>query len=418
MWFVSALFMLLYVFLFMLGYEVPGVEQVVAFVDGIPPEYIYLAAFLAILIEGLYVIGVFFPGTTFVAIFVILSQTVSWFSFSITIFAIFLGWVLAGLINIAFAYFLKRSHKKDLVQDSKYHVQDKTMLTWLPVFRANYEVAQILEGGSVSKVLISSIKVRVYASLAATLFLYIAGLFIEIGSISNSEGFITLAIVGVVIIFVASFKFKSVFQNSKYKSSMSKKEETIATYDTAALGMAQKFRDLGARVKDIERGFELVGKENPNVLEIGCGDGRDAKEITRKTDKYHGIDISKSMIAVASEYVPNASFEVADAEEYSFPKELDLIFSFASLLHSNKESVEKVLKYAYDALNPGGIFYISLKHDEYHEGSKTDEFGTRTYYFYTPELIKELAGEKYTAVFEDVHDLRGQKWFVIALRKN
>jgi len=54
---------------------------------------------------------------------------------------------------------------------------------------------------------------------------------------------------------------------------------------------------------------------------------------------------------------------------------------------------------------------------EYREESKTDEFGTRTYYFYTPELIAELAGDNYRVVYEDVQELLGQMWFTVALRK-
>jgi len=198
---------------------------------------------------------------------------------------------------------------------------------------------------------------------------------------------------------------------------MDKKQQTIDTYNATASEMAKKFIDIGARTEDVERGFSLVDKEKLNVLEIGCGNGRDAKEILARTNGYLGIDISKSMIEIAKRVNPNGNFEVVDVENYEFPEGLDLVFSFASLLHSNKENVKGVLDRVYSALNPGGVFYISLKYDNYHEGSKTDEFGTRTYYFYTPELIKELAGEKYKEVYEEVNELRGQKWFTIALKK-
>lgn len=198
---------------------------------------------------------------------------------------------------------------------------------------------------------------------------------------------------------------------------MDKKQQTIDTYNTTATEMAKKFVDIGARVEDVERGFSLVGKEDPKVLEIGCGNGRDAQEILKRTRNYLGIDISESMIEIAKNVNPGGKFEVVDVENYEFPNGLDLVFSFASLLHSNKENVKNVLDRVYEVLNPGGVFYISLKHDDYHEGSKTDEFGTRTYYFYTPELIKELAGTKYEPGWEEVNELRGQKWFTIALRK-
>ncbi len=198
---------------------------------------------------------------------------------------------------------------------------------------------------------------------------------------------------------------------------MDKKVQTIATYNATASAMAKKFSDIGARVEDIHKGFSFVEKSNPKVLEIGCGNGRDAKEILQRTNDYIGVDISEEMIKLARGCAPEGRFEVGDIENYNFPTGLDLIFSFASLLHSNKDNVQKILDKAHDSLSVGGVFYISLKHDEYHEESKTDEFGTRTYYFYTPELMKELAGNKYNVTFEDRQELRGQKWFTVALQK-
>ena len=198
---------------------------------------------------------------------------------------------------------------------------------------------------------------------------------------------------------------------------MDKKVETINTYNATASAMAKKFNDVGARVEDIEKGFSFIDKSNPFVFEIGCGNGRDAKEILKHTNNYLGIDISKEMIKLARDYATEGRFEVADVENYEFPKNIDIIFSFASLLHSNRNSVQDVLTRASSTLNDGGVFYISLKYDNYHEGSKTDEFGTRTYYFYTPEDIKELAGNRYEVLFEDIKELRGQKWFIIGLRK-
>lgn len=198
---------------------------------------------------------------------------------------------------------------------------------------------------------------------------------------------------------------------------MNKKEQTVATYDATASEMAKKFRGIGARVADIDKAFSLISTAHPRVLEIGCGDGRDAQEILKRTPDYLGIDISASMIEEARRYAPEGRFQVADVESYAFPHGIDIVFSFASLLHSDKEAVRSVLSRAHGALKARGIFYISLKYDEYGEVTKTDEFGTRTYYMYTPDLIRELAGDGYESIFDETQELRGQRWFTIALRK-
>ncbi len=197
---------------------------------------------------------------------------------------------------------------------------------------------------------------------------------------------------------------------------MNLKQQTVDTYNASAEQMAKKFNDLGGRGDDISRGFSYLAKDNPSVLEIGCGNGRDSLEILKYTNDYLGVDISKAMIEVARRTSPKASFEVADIESFKFPPSIDIIFAFASLLHSDSDNLKKILNRANDSLSPNGVFYISLK---YGEGNRTitDEFGVRTFFFYKPEYIKDLAGENYEAVWEDLQELRGQKWFTIVLKK-
>ena len=164
---------------------------------------------------------------------------------------------------------------------------------------------------------------------------------------------------------------------------MDLKKQTVETYNRSVPGLAQKFANFGPRISDIEKGFSYISKGNPNVLEIGCGYGREAKEILKHTDRYLGMDISEEMIKMAKTELPNCNFEIADIDDYVFPKDLDIIFSFASLLHSDKEHLKLILERAYGSLNQNGIFYISLKHDKYHSETKEDEFGIRTYFYYT-----------------------------------
>jgi len=199
---------------------------------------------------------------------------------------------------------------------------------------------------------------------------------------------------------------------------MNKKQQTVESYNKSAKALTNKFDDIGARVEDIKRGFSYINKKNPRVLEIGCGHGREAKEITRRTSDYLGIDISEKLIEIARKENPDSKFEVADIEDYVFPKNIDIIFAFASLLHSDKNKMKKILDLAREALNKEGIFYLSLKYGDYQELAKEDEFGIRTYYFYTPELVKELAGDKYKSIYEDIQDFKGQKWFTIILQKH
>ncbi len=197
------------------------------------------------------------------------------------------------------------------------------------------------------------------------------------------------------------------------------RQETVDTYNKSAKELAEYFRGIGSRTDDIERGLKLAGNPKiPNILEIGCGDGRDAKEIVKLTSNYKGFDISEGLIKIARKHVPSADFEVADAISYKYPKNLDVVFAFASLLHLDKAEVRLVLDKVHGALKSNGIFYISLKYAaKYREETKEDQFGRRMFYFYKPEIIEGLAGNNYKTLktWRETHG--HTEWFEIALQK-
>ncbi len=201
------------------------------------------------------------------------------------------------------------------------------------------------------------------------------------------------------------------------------KQETINTYNNNARTFADEFDSYGPRVKDVEKAFSYVKKSHPKVVEIGCGSGRDAREILKRTDDYTGIDIAEKLLQIAQENNPTGLFQHADLETYEFPEEVDIIFAFASLLHSDKESVGKVLQRASKTLASGGIIFISLKEaEEYQEKRVIEEHtGARTYFYYTPGEIEEMAPEL-KPVFLERQTLQGTDrrvtgWFSLILQK-
>lgn len=198
----------------------------------------------------------------------------------------------------------------------------------------------------------------------------------------------------------------------------SEKKQTIATYDKTAVFHADKFDKIGARVGDIKKVFSYIKNSNPKTIELGCGNGRDAVEIIKYTDDYLGIDLSKELIKLAKKKVSGANFKIADIENFKFPNKTDVIFAFASLLHSDKESAKRALNNAYQSMSLKGVFFISLKYDKYHKKLiEKEKQGPKTFYFYTPEDIKEISPIGLDVVFEDIQNFRGQKWFSIILQK-
>ncbi|MDO8551504.1 MAG: class I SAM-dependent methyltransferase [bacterium] len=198
---------------------------------------------------------------------------------------------------------------------------------------------------------------------------------------------------------------------------MDKKQQTVDTYNKSAALFADKFNSQSARVDDIKIAFSYIKKTNPKVLELGCGSGRDAKYITRFTTDYLGIDISEKMVSQAKLNTPEANFKVEDLETFEFPKNLDVVFSFASLLHSSKEKLKKVLERVEKSLNKNGVFFIDLKLGRYREETIEDGFGRRTFYYYTPEDILSLAPKSFQEVWRVYPTPGGTKWFSIILQK-
>lgn len=171
------------------------------------------------------------------------------------------------------------------------------------------------------------------------------------------------------------------------------------------------------RKEDVKRAFWLFDKGNPKVMEIGCGNGREAEIILKYTNDYLGVDISKEMIKLAKKRAPKGRFWISDVEKCLLPNGLDIVFAFASLLHFGKEAIEKILTELYKRLNINGIVYLSLKYGEYRKIIKNDMRGMTTIYTYTPELIQILAGDRFRVIYKDFQEFGGNKWFTIILQK-
>ena len=97
-------------------------------------------------------------------------------------------------------------------------------------------------------------------------------------------------------------------------SNMNWHNKTVETYDQSAEQLAEYFKGIGPRVDDIECALNLAGNpHSARVIEVGCGDGRDAEEIVKRVKFYEGIDPSEGLLALAKRKVPDTTFIKADA---------------------------------------------------------------------------------------------------------
>jgi len=198
---------------------------------------------------------------------------------------------------------------------------------------------------------------------------------------------------------------------------LTKKQETLSAYNTHAQAYSDKYDKLD-RTKDITRLISYIASPNPDVFEIGCGTGRDAMEFSKYTNRYLGIDISEEFINIASQRYPFLKFQIADIEECSIPDNLDIIYTSASLVHLDLNSLKSVLDKAYHSLKPGGVFHLSMiGADAYTEISETNELGTRHFHLYSESDVKKLAG-KFKIIHTEWLVLNNRNWLDITLQKS
>lgn len=179
-------------------------------------------------------------------------------------------------------------------------------------------------------------------------------------------------------------------------------KQTIQTYNSGSKQFAQdyeKFADENRKFIDLLLNL-VASKNNPLIVELGCGNGRDAEHFKKYTDNYLGIDASKKFIELAKTRNPSLRFELANMVEYDFPDNIDLAVAFASLLHLNPEELQKLIKKITIKLKPNGILAMTLIHGE-GQFTRTDDKGVRLYYRYTPDYIQNLLNSNFELVSKE-----------------
>ena len=103
----------------------------------------------------------------------------------------------------------------------------------------------------------------------------------------------------------------------------------------------------------------LVPKPGERILDVGCGTGDLANDISGFGATVVGIDAAPSMIEKATEKYPRCTFLVADGESFgTFAHPFDAVFSNAAI-HWMKDQ-RRVVQNCFDVLRPGGRFVAEL----------------------------------------------------------
>lgn len=100
--------------------------------------------------------------------------------------------------------------------------------------------------------------------------------------------------------------------------------------------------------------------EGSTVLELGCGPGTDAAELSAGR-RYVGVDLSRVQLSIARLRVPHATFVVGDFTSMAFrPASFDGIVAFFAFNHVPEDEVEPTFARIFAWLRPGGRLMASL----------------------------------------------------------
>lgn len=148
--------------------------------------------------------------------------------------------------------------------------------------------------------------------------------------------------------------------------------KTIEYYNQNAEEYAKKTLDVDMHYAYERFCFNTL--KDAEILDLGCGSGRDAAYFKSKGMKVHAMDASEQLALIASKNT-GIDVEVKDIRDLDASEEYDAIWACASLLHLTMQEMEAVLPKLMQALRLEGIIYMSFKYGEF-EGMRDDRYYT------------------------------------------
>jgi ubiquinone/menaquinone biosynthesis C-methylase UbiE len=119
-------------------------------------------------------------------------------------------------------------------------------------------------------------------------------------------------------------------------------------------------------------------KDGKTLLELGCGNGRDAVFFAEKGNKVSALDLSTQTIhTLSSINIKNAEFFNQDFSQLSSFRNFDYVYSRFTLHSIDEETEQVVLQQLPQVLKSGGLFLLearSLKDEKLEKSFGTGHF--------------------------------------------
>ena len=178
-----------------------------------------------------------------------------------------------------------------------------------------------------------------------------------------------------------------------------------STYDS----MLNKTRDLEA----VAFRKTLSGQLFSEVLELGCGTGKNTEWLATKAKAVTSVDFSEEMLNLAKEkinetHVRFVHADITHAWKFIHPK-VDLVTCSLVLEHVKK--IDFIFKQANNILKDGGLFYIGELHPfKQYQGSKA-RFETSTGVFELECFVHHISDYLECATKNGFSCVQLKEWF-------
>lgn len=178
---------------------------------------------------------------------------------------------------------------------------------------------------------------------------------------------------------------------------------------------------VDAIMEEVMKPFvELLSEESENaeVLDLGCGSGRDTLLLEEYGFYVTPMDGSEEMCKLAE---VNTDKEVLQMtyDEMEFDDVFDGIWACASLIHLTEDEMRKVMKKLVQALKENGVLYFSV-----HKGDRDGIYHGRYFHDYNRRELQSLMEEYPELEVVDIwttQDVRSEKsdklWLNVLARK-
>ncbi len=175
-------------------------------------------------------------------------------------------------------------------------------------------------------------------------------------------------------------------------------KQTIRSYDRTAASYAE--RTYNIPLPSQRNWFmDFLAAPGGNILDLGCGPGRDTHFYREQSYRVVGADLSLGMVEEARRRSPGSAFVQADMRCLPFKNgSFQGIWASASFLHLPKQSAGLALTEMRRVLADSGILFMAVKRGQDESWREPEDALARFYFAYY--RADELAGKVGQAGFE------------------